>query len=57
MTSKEIEIIAPTDASTNAWLKLIALQLSILIEALASETLQVQQIPEKRGPGRPRKVA
>ena len=55
MTSKEIQLIAPTDLSANAWLKTIALQLSILIEALASEAPQVQPIPEKRGPGRPRK--
>lgn len=57
MTSKEIQIIAPTDTSTNAWLKLIALQLSILIESLAAEVPPVQPLPEKRGPGRPRKVA
>lgn len=57
MTSKEIQLIAPTDLSANAWLKTIALQLSILIEALASEDPSVQPTPEKRGPGRPRKVA
>jgi hypothetical protein len=57
MTSNEIQLIAPTDASTNAWLKLIALQLSLLIESLASQPSQVQPIPEKRGVGRPRKAA
>ena len=56
MKSKEIQMTAPTDLSANAWLKVIALQLSILIEALASEAPQVQPIPEKRGPGRPRKA-
>ena len=37
MTSKEIQMIAPTDLSTNSWLKAIALQLSILIEAVSAE--------------------
>ena len=57
MTSNQIQLIAPTDLSTNAWLKMIALQLSLLIESLASETTHDQFLPEKRGPGRPRKVA
>ncbi len=60
MKSKEIQTLAPTDLSTNGWLKLVALQLSILIEAVATETPKVEQLPqvqEKRGPGRPRKVA
>jgi hypothetical protein len=57
MTSKEIQLIAPTDASTNAWLKMIAHQLAILIEVMDSKAPQVQPIPEKRGVGRPRKVA
>lgn len=57
MTSKQIQSIAPTDLSTNAWLKTIALQLSILIEAVSTEAPQVAVPPEKRKPGRPRKVA
>lgn len=57
MTSNEIQMIAPSDMSTNAWLKTIALQLSILIETLAAEAPPVQPLPEKHGPGRPRKVA
>ncbi len=57
MTSNEILVITPTDHSTNGWLKIIALQLAILIESQDSERPQVQPIPEKRKPGRPRKEA
>ena len=57
MTREEIQFTAPTDASTNAWLKLIALQLSVLIEKLPSDAPPVHPPIEKRGPGMPRKVA
>lgn len=50
MTSKEIEQMAPTDISTNSWLKLMALQLSILIESLSAPPP-----PEIRPSERPRK--
>ena len=53
MTSEQIQATAPTDVSTNAWLKLIAFQLASLTEALRPVEMS---IPEKRGPGRPRKV-
>jgi hypothetical protein len=53
MTSKDIQLMAPTDISTNAWLKLMALQLSILIESISAPT--APEAPPKRGPGRPRK--
>jgi hypothetical protein len=58
MTSAEIKQTQPTDLSTNGWLKVVALQLSILIESLsAQEPEEIAQSPEpiKRGPGRPRK--
>ena len=51
MTSKDIEIMAPTDISTNAWLKLIALQGAILIESLSTPTVPVdtavQRVPDR----------
>lgn len=36
MKSQDIERLAPADLSTNAWLKLVALQLAILIESLSA---------------------
>jgi hypothetical protein len=56
MKSMDIERIAPTDMSTNSWLKLMALQLSILIESIAAPVMPPEPPIEKRGPGRPRKV-
>ena len=55
MTSKQIETVAPHELSTNAWLKMIALHLSILIESLSAPIPEVPPTPVKRGPGRPRK--
>ena len=57
MTSNEIIAIRSYDISTNEWLKTIALQLSFLIETRDWVAPPVQPLPEKRGPGRPRKVA
>jgi hypothetical protein len=70
MTSAEIKQTQPTDLSTNGWLKVVALQLSILIESLSAPDIPVAQSvqgerniakhneryiePIKRGPGRPR---
>ena len=53
MTSKDIEMKAPTDISTNSWLKLIAIQIAILIESISAPA--VPAAPPKRGRGRPRK--
>ncbi len=53
MKTKDIELMAPTDISTNSWLKLIALQLSMLIESVSAP--DGPETPVKRGPGRPRK--
>jgi hypothetical protein len=56
MTSEDIQKTGPTDLSTNSWLKLIALQLSVLIESLAAQPAQTPPVEQRRGPGRPPKV-
>ena len=57
MTSEDIQKIAPTDLSMNSWLKLIALQISVLIESLSAQPEQMPTPTQpKRGPGRPPKV-
>jgi len=48
MTTDQIKETLPHDLSTNTWLKEIALQLAQLAETK-------QEIPVKRGPGRPPK--
>jgi len=56
MTSEDVQKIAPTDISSNSWLKLIALQLSLLIESLSAQPGQTPPVEQRRGPGRPPKV-
>lgn len=59
MNSQEIKVMAATDLSTNGWLKELAFQMARLNEALTPQAAPepIAPVIEKRGPGRPRKVA